>query len=256
MRQDSRWHLRMTRFVMHAARVGVILYLEQGETKVRNKHIGLGLLALVAAVAFSAVAVISASAATLEPGGEFKIASKSSTFETKGGEKLTCKEATGSGKTSGTKDDTAEVKFKKCTASVLECQTGTTKGEIVLKETSELVDINKSKSEVGIILALPEPLAIECTGISKEKLKVRGATLCPVTPVGSPSKEFKVTCKEKKGVQEPTEYENEKGEKVKSPITETEGKGEGIGTKTFSYEQSALEGTDTLTFETTGEIKP
>ena len=57
------------------------------------------------------------------------------------------------------------------------------------------------------------------------------------------SKKATVTCKQTKGVQEPTEYEMA-GANFKV-ITETEGK----GTKTFAFEQSGLTGTDELEFE-------
>ena len=79
------------------------------------------------------------------------------------------------------------------------------------------------------------------------KITVRGATLCPVEPVNTKTTTFKLVCKQTGGKQEFTEYENEAGEKF-TAITESK-KGSG------SFEESGLQGTETLTFGELAEIK-
>jgi hypothetical protein len=201
-------------------------------------------LALVALFAIGVVASASASAAELTPfPNTFKISGTKSTFETKSGEKVVCEAVSGSGEVTSAKAGTATISFTSCEAFGFKCKTkGAKGGEIILKVSTEVVDINKAKNEVGNINKLTEELTIECTVL--QKLKVKGATLCPITPTGKGTV-FTVTCKETKGVQEPTKYEG--GEAI------TETKGEGL--KTFAFEQSALSGTDTLTFAKEGELK-
>jgi hypothetical protein len=219
----------------------------------RSSRIGLFGLALVAVFAMSAVIASAASAALPEQSpttGKFTGVSGKSFFETKSGEKVNCKEDTIKGESTGAKTSSSTIAFKGCEAFGFKCNTtGALAGEIVLKVTGQLVYISETKKEVGLINTLTAELTIKCSAF--QTLKVRGATLCPLTPVNTKTKTYSVVCTEEKGVQQPTEYFNEKKEKVKAPITET--KGEGI--KNFGYEQSGLSGTDTLTFEVEGEIK-
>ncbi len=221
----------------------------------RNTRIRMFGLALVAVFAMGAIASATASAlpalpqlvnkeekALVKTG--FKGTSKESTFETKSGESVKCKADTITGKITGLSSDEAEVKFTGCSAvgGLLKCKTkGAASGEIVLKETSTLVWLNEAKEEPGEDFSLPTNVVIECTGLASETLEVKGGTLCPTTK--ALSLKATVTCKQSKGVQEPTEYEME-GKKFKV-ITETEGK----GTKAFKFEESGLTGTDELEFE-------
>jgi hypothetical protein len=175
--------------------------------------------------------------------------SKESVFETKSGESVKCKADTVMGNLTGASTDEAEVKFTGCTAvgGLLKCKTtGSASGEIVLKENSRLVWLNEAKQEPGEAFSLPSTLTIECTGLASETLEVRGGTICATTK--ALSKKATVTCKQTKGVQEPTEYELG-GSKFKL-ITETEGK----GTKAFPFEQSGLNSTDELEFEEEVEV--
>lgn len=213
---------------------------------------------LVAVFGLSAIAAASASASLPElvnkEGKELVKkkftgkASGESVFETKGGEKLKCKAGTSKGEVTGLKTQTVSNSFTGCTASILSCKTkGASSGEIVLKLNATIVYLNESKKEVGVDLALPETITIECTGLASETLKVKGSTLCPTTT--ALSKKATITCKESKGKQEFTEYE-EAGSKIKD-ITETEGS----GTKSFKFEESALSSTNELEFEEEVEIK-
>jgi len=212
-------------------------------------------LSLLATCAICAVTSASASAALPEQvpaSGKLTISSGASVFETKAGEKVSCTKDSGSGEITGAKTSTGTVTFESCTATFaglkFKCSTGSTEGNIVTELKNELVYINKAKKEVGLDSVLAKELTIKCGGF--ETLKVKGSTICPISPINSKTKTLTLTCTQKKGVQEPTEYENEKGEKVKD-ITET--KGEGL--KSFAFEPSGLQSTETLTLAIEGEIK-
>ncbi len=218
------------------------------------KHLKTMGLVVVALFAVSAFAVATASAALPELVSEgkelpaktpFKSKSGKSTLETKSGEKVSCTGDTNTGEITGPKTDVATVTFTGCSAfGILKCSTtGAKAGEIILKAISKLVYISKAAHEAGLDLELEKELTIECT--SSEKLKVRGSTIGVLTPVGEPAHE-KLTltfAQSSKGVQKPTEYENESGGKV-TDITET--KGEGL--KKFEFEESGLVATDELEF--------
>ncbi len=229
----------------------------------RNARITTFGLALAAVFAMAVIASATASAKTARPEivnkeGKtptktgFTATSGASKFETKSGEAISCKADTDKGKLTGPSTDEAEIKFTGCTAvgGLLKCKTkGAAAGEIVNKVTSALVWLNKTEeSEPGEDLNLPETLTIECTGLASETLKVKGSTLCPVAPFKTLSTTGTITCKETKGVQSFTKYFLE-GKEV-TDITETEGS----GTKSFKFEQSGLESTDSLTYEEEVEI--
>lgn len=219
------------------------------------------LLALVAVLAVSAAAAATASAAAMplivNEKGEtptktgFKGTSKESTFETKGrSTALKCKEDTISGKLTGPSTDTAEIKFKKCKASILACKTsGAAAEEIVLKVTSELVWVNEAETEVGEdLVPTTSPVTIECTGLEKETLKVEGSTICAISGYHSLSITGTITCVQSGGVQKYTKYFLAK--EAKEDFTKTEGS----GFETFGFTQSGLEGTDSLEYEEKVEI--
>ncbi len=216
----------------------------------RNMRIRTLGLALVAVFAMGAFASVAASATTLpelvnskkEPlakGTRITSRSGKTTLETKSGEKITCEKDKNTGEVTGEKTDKSEITFEGCTAFGLPCDTS---GKvIVIHVTSKLAYINEKEKKVGLVLALETEPTITCGGI--EKLKVRGDTICPLTPVNTLTKVFTLTCKGTKGVQEPTEYE-EGGKKVKPPLNETEGS----GLKKFKFEESDLNATDELEF--------
>ena len=212
-------------------------------------------LSVLAICVIGAVASASASAALPEQvpaSGKLTISSGASVFETKAGEKVSCTKDSGSGEITGPKTSTATATFEGCSASLIgikvKCQTGAIEGNIVTELKNELAYINKAKKEVGLDSVLAKELTIKCGTF--ETLKVKGSTVCPVSPINTKTKTLTLSCKQTKGVQSPTEFENEKGEKVKD-ITET--KGEGL--KSFGFEQSGLTSTETLTLATEGEIK-
>jgi hypothetical protein len=177
-------------------------------------------------------------------------ATGTSTFETKSGEAVKCKAGTTAGEVTGLKTQTVENKFTGCTAGagLLKCKTpGAAAGEIALKLNAKVVYLSESAKTVGVDLVLPGTIAIECTGFGSETLHVKGSTLCTTTT--ALSTKATIACKQTKGKQEFTEYE-EGGVKIKA-ITETEG----TGIKNFPFEESGLSSTNELTFEEEVEIK-
>lgn len=205
------------------------------------------LLASLLALALSAAVASAASAAELEQvpaSGKFTVgAPEGGSFETTSGTVIKCTGATGSGEVTGVKTGKSTVKFEGCTSSGISCNTSGAKSGVIETEiTSELVWLNKSSKIAGQDLVAKET-TITCLII---KAKVRGSTICPVEPTNTKTTTFKLVCKQTKGIQEYTEYENEKGEKFKD-ITETElGKG---------WKQSGLGSNETLTFSEKVEIK-
>jgi hypothetical protein len=229
----------------------------------KNTRIGTILLAIVAVLAMSVVGTAAASATTSMPEivnkeGKlpsktgFKGASGASTFETKSGEAVKCKEDKVTGKLTGSSSDETSTSFTGCTAAagLLKCKTkGAASGEIVLKVNSELVWLNKSEeSEPGEDLVLPSELTIECTGLASETLKVKGSTLCPISGFKKLESKGTITCKQTKGVQEFTKYFL--GGSEITDITETEG----TGAKKFAFQQSGLTSTDSIEYEEAVEI--
>jgi hypothetical protein len=220
-------------------------------------------LALVAVVALSALATATASAALPEfvpTAGKFPVkftdTSGAGTLETVGGHKVTCKADSSTGEFTGAKTNKETFIFTGCESLGFKCNSaGAAAGEIRTNAiASLLVYINKAKKEVGMDLS-PEVVGglfaeFSCGGV--ETLKVRGSVIAPVTKVNTAKQaSFKLTAKASKGVQKPTEYENEAGKKVKD-ILETEG----AGALPFAFEQSGITTTDTIKLtKETGEIK-
>jgi hypothetical protein len=213
------------------------------------KLIGLVLTAVFAVTAFSATAAsatlpeITFEGKEVAVGTPIKSKSGKSTLETKSGEKVSCTADTNSGEVTGVKTSKTTVTFTGCSAfGILKCSTtGAKSGEIILKSNVKVVYISKSAKEVGLAFELEKEVVIECT--SSEKLHVRGGNIGKLTPVNSPTSKPTLTFAQTKGVQSPTEYENESGGKVKL-ITETSGE----GLKKFAFEQSGLSSTDELEF--------
>jgi len=228
---------------------------------VRNTRIITLALALAAALSMTAVATASAAPPELvnKEGKEVVkkkftgTAGKENTFETKSGEKVKCTGGSSSGEVTGLKTQTVTNTFTGCSAisGLAKCKSnGASSGDISLKANAKLVFLDsESEEKVGVDLALPENVTIVCEALGvKETLTVKGSTLCTTTT--ELSETATIGCKESKGVQEFTEYEEGK-ERHKGVITETEGK----GLKEFKFEQSGLSSTNTLKFEEKVEIK-
>jgi len=177
-------------------------------------------------------------------------------LETKAGHKVECKSLTNTGEVTGPKTDKATITFDECTTEGFKCQSaGEPEGVIKFKVLSKLVYINKTTKEVGIVLE-PEVagglfVEFKCnTPIIKETIKVKGSVIGVLKPVNEVTTKFTLSFSQTKGVQKPTEYENETGGKVLD-ILET--KGEGL--IAFGYEQSGETAVDEMTFAEPGEVK-
>ncbi len=232
-------------------------YKEQYDMKYLVKIMGLCLVA----VALSAVVVATASAAEPElvkKGGgaivkkKFTGTSKAKLFklETEKNGNIECTSLSARGEVKSTTEAESTVTFTGCKAlTFVECKTAGAKGssEIITK-----VSIRPRWSVGGIgtkvlllvsILPIGSTVTITCGG-GLQTLKVRGTFLVPAGNVGEPHTLLILNAKQKKGVQEPLEYENELKEKIKNTL-ETEGS----GSKVFAFEKSGEEAEEEATFE-------
>lgn len=204
------------------------------------------LLAAIVALAIGAVTAASASAAELEQtptSGKFTVSAAGGTFQTKSGSEITCKTVSGSGEVTGAKTATSKVTFEGCTSSGVKCTAGKTSGSIETEINGELVWLSKAGLSAGQKLTLAKELTVTCLFI---KIKVKGSTLCPIEPVNEKTTTLKLTCKQKGGKQEFTEYENEEGKKIQA-ITLTNISG--------TFEESGLASTESLSFSSMVEVK-
>ncbi len=176
-----------------------------------------------------------------------------STIETKAGNKLICTADTGKGEAGGLSTGTVKITLTGCEGFGGKCHSaGSAEGEVVLSGSYTLVFVSGAKDEVGWLLEVKEAATIECAK-GAQKLKVRGSAIGPTTPIDEevvPPKKFTVAFSQAKGVQAPTEYQNEKGVKVKATLEM-----EGSGAKVFAFEQAGISSTEELTFEETAEIE-
>jgi hypothetical protein len=181
-----------------------------------------------------------------------------STIETVAGSKLTCTGGSGKGEASAESSGTVKLTLTGCEAFGNKCHTsGAVDGEVVLSANYKLAFTDGTADEVGLLLELTEA-AIECgtkcPTMTIEKLKLRGTGIGVATPIDeevAPSKKFTIAFSQSKGIQAPTEYENEEGTKIKATLEM-----EGSGSKTFSFEKAGMSETDELLFEETAEIEP
>ena len=214
-------------------------------------------LAVVAACAISVIASATASALPLHPElvngkgetlakNKFTSVSGKATLETVKGEKITCKEDTDKGETTGVSSSTSTVNLKGCESAGIKCNTsGGAAGEIVLKAKAKLVWIKESTEAVGLLLET-EPVTVKCSIL--ETIKVEGTAIGAFSGKGTT---FTLALTQSsKGIQEPLEYE-EGGKKVKPAVTMSTG----TGAKKFGPEESSLQTTDTLTFEEPAELR-
>ncbi|HEX7245115.1 MAG TPA: S1 family peptidase [Solirubrobacterales bacterium] len=187
----------------------------------------------------------------------FSSKSSSVTFETTAGAKFSCSASTGTGEATGTEAGTTKLTFTGCAGFAGECKTASAaKGEVVLSAKYSLPFIDIGEEKVGFVLELSET-SLEClcpsTGVTMEKLKLRGSAIGVATPVNkavtSPGV-FTIAFSQSTGIQSPTKYENEKGEAVTKNL-ELEGSG-GIA---FGFTQTGLSGKNELLFEEEAELE-
>jgi len=194
----------------------------------------------VAVLAVSAVGAASASAASFAKPYPNKVEIKGSSypyttyFAPTGKQVVLCKENTAKGEITGAKAITATFTFTGCGGW---SSAGAKEGEIKTAELAgQPVSINGGK-EVGIEF---QPKGSgnfaefsRGSGTEKETLKVRGSVIGVVSPANVTYKEFHLLFSAKSGVQQPSEYTNEKGEKIKSVLEV-----EGTGKEVFAFEKT------------------
>jgi len=199
-------------------------------------RIRLIVLAVLAVFCMSAVAAAAASASEGElvnkegnalAKNKFTVTSGVGTLETASGTKITCKTDTGHGIITSKTGGELTVLFKGCTSSSLSCKGGKDEeGEAPAGSIYVLVGLLVKKSnetERLILLTIHKPgtleageLEIVCSGI---KIKVKGSFLSFTNfAINKLSKDYTLVFKQKKGIQEPDEYTNEKGEKIKNNL--------------------------------------
>jgi hypothetical protein len=189
----------------------------------------------------------------------YKSTSGKGKLEAKGGlAPIECQHDSNLGELTGPKTDKVFVTFTECTAAGGKCQNTAVKGEIKTKELeSLLVYKNKAAKEVALLLTpvgaagekFTAPITCE-TILGNIKVEVRGTLLgvWSAASINKKTKTFELSFKQKGGVQEPTEYENEKGEKVKPATFESNENG-------GAFKQSGEETTDTITTLEENELK-
>jgi hypothetical protein len=229
---------------------------EQYDMKYLIKIMGLCLVA----VALSAVVVASASAAS-EPllrakgGGaivknKFTGTSKAKLFilETKANGNIECTSLSARGEVTSSTAAESTVTFTGCKAlGIANCKTEGAKGTNEIVTTVSIRprwQVGGRGIKVGLLISLlgtHSPVIINCPG---QTLHVRGTFIVPVLTFNKPASKYTFTAKQKKGVQEPIEFETAEGEKIKNTL-ETEGS----GLKTFAFEQSGEEAEEEATFE-------
>lgn len=190
------------------------------------------LIVLVVVSAMGALASASASAALPEFTGPFpKIYTltlgNNVRLEPQDGEEtITCDretQARGSGEITSAKEMRTSFVFSECKWNTTSCRTsGASPGELRTETfSSALVYLSKAKQEVGILLHaynkvtkktifIPQFL---CGGLTGGPIS--GELIAPATPVNTKAAIYKISFKETKGKQEPSEYENELGERLK-----------------------------------------
>jgi hypothetical protein len=192
------------------------------------RRVSLSALALCAVAAIFAAVASSAFATAL---AEFSVATNAksplqtvtSTFETPSAfeGKLTSAELSSEQTATNKKEGTVNIKFlkTKCETVLFGNGTGTTPGQsagvVQSTGTYQIVDSNK-------ILLNISATKVNCEGTSPEvKLSVEGTVLGTLSPEAKKTKKFELTVKGKKGKEEPAEYENNSGTKVKTSLLTT-----------------------------------
>jgi hypothetical protein len=128
-----------------------------------------------------------------------------------------CKTGSAAGEIAGLSGGKVTTTFHACEFGLRgECQSAGSKnaGEIVLPMSIKLVYLNRAKKEAALLYSLPSAgISMECEG---NAAKLSGAFLVGLGTVNKLSTKYVLTAKGHKWTQEPSEYENEKGEKVKA----------------------------------------
>jgi hypothetical protein len=223
--------------------------------KISGRKLGVALALMVAAMS---VATASASAQTPEFGFEFPEAATYSggqvVFEGTRSISVKCETIAGTTSLTGFKQFSSALTLKGCGASFFgipaKCSSaGAIEGEVVANTVNARLEyISKAAHEVALILNSGGKnstiAAFRCGG---EEETLRGEVVARITPVKTLTTRFPLAFNGAKGVQELTQYESEKGEKVTvSPLE--------LGTN-GGFEKSSLKSTGlALVFSKSADI--
>jgi hypothetical protein len=201
---------------------------------------------LVAALAVFATGIVGASSAsaalpefTAPYANQFEVAKGGThVFATVGKRNILCLSLAAKGEITGAKVATATLTLKGCGGFEAKCTTaGAATGEIKTAELEGKPAYINNQLGVGVDLQAKGGGNFAEFACGAETVKIRGSVIGAITPVNVPTSAFYLNLTGAGGVQNPTEYENEKAEKVKD-ILETEG----TGPKPFAFEQTELSG--------------
>jgi len=141
---------------------------------------------------------------------KFTTKGESSDIERKDGKKIECSTSTGSGEITAEKSGTFDLLLEGCKIKEgminIKC-TGlndTIQGSILIKGTFDL-RYSLLAAKHTVIVFLPEEFHFACAVVL---IRVRGQLVCPIEPLNKKAKEFTITCKEEKGVNDFTEADN------------------------------------------------
>jgi hypothetical protein len=177
---------------------------------------------------------------------DFTGRSGSTEFRTVGRFIITCRRDTVEGAvTRGRENEgTMNIFFKECSQGTLgECTGGTAggrtagRGELFIETTWRLFISLRTFDSLRFSPVRP-PFGFTC---GRTAVSLEGEWLIDVQPADRLKTVYELLAQESEGVQEPDEYENEKGEKEKATLEMSE---EGK-----AFEQTGIEGNEELTFE-------
>jgi hypothetical protein len=196
------------------------------------------LLALLAVLALGAVLAASASAVEFEKPfpNKFEVKGPAITLSSVGNRTvLSCSSVgqfSGTGEITGATALTATFAFKSCSDSAGRCASAGAKAEEIKTELEgTLVSIENGQA-VGVLFKHKGGgnfAEFTCGTTEKETVKVRGSVIGVISFANVTGNQFRLVFSEKKGVQEPAEY----NEKVKAVL-----EAEGSGKEAFAFEQT------------------
>jgi hypothetical protein len=177
---------------------------------------------------------------------KFKGVIGATAVETTGGRSVKCKAGTASGVETSKTEGEQTITYKECKSSVegVSCNSpGQGSGVIELKEVKLSTLPAKFPGDMPLTYIL-RASATECAGVKGE---IKGSYLSPVPSEGKLSTTYTFVSKQTKGVQEPSEYENTKGEKVKFAF-------EAALSGSELFEKAGVSGIEEFTFEESAEF--
>lgn len=211
-----------------------------------------------AGLALAAVAVVSTGAASTALAAKAELVNRSgkalvknkfkgvigaTVYETTGGARVKCSSGKASGTVTSTTTGVETATLEGCKDNLEDtCTTsGAEAGTIIIERNFTWLRGEEGKPNY---LSMEEKTRVECRSIKGE---LTGKALEPIPSLEKFSTAFTFTAKQKKGVQEPVEYENSKKEIVKATL-------EARLSASEILEQAGVEGNEELVFEEEAEF--